>query len=176
MAVPETLRHPFATAKIVTPGTWIVARSWDACSNATLRACRRRGERTSDRCDRDENSKCLLHYRALLQMTPSVSARWMHGKLLVAQPIAAAINFQILFLDETEHAKLVEKAKIGDAPIFSEGSLCRGDRCNPPPVRGWRAATRPPHHPRHQEIPACVYRQLKLGRRGGEVRQEWRVI
>src|ERR1700758_5786831 len=61
MAVPETLRYPFATAKIVTPGTWIVARRRDACGNATLRACRRRGERTSDRCDRDENSKCLLH-------------------------------------------------------------------------------------------------------------------
>jgi hypothetical protein len=42
-------------------------------------------------------------------MTPSVSARRMHGKLLVAQTIAAAINFQILSLDETEHAKLVEK-------------------------------------------------------------------
>jgi hypothetical protein len=63
MAVPETLRHPFATAKIVRPGTWIVARSRDACSNATLRACRRRGERTSDRCDRDEGRKCLLHSR-----------------------------------------------------------------------------------------------------------------
>jgi hypothetical protein len=25
-------------------------------------------------------------------MTPSVSARWMHGKLLVAQTIAAAIS------------------------------------------------------------------------------------
>src|ERR1700722_4826580 len=75
MAVPETLRHPFAAAKIVTPGTWIVARRRDACSNAALRACRRRGERTSDRCDRDEGSKCLLHSRALLQMTPSVSAR-----------------------------------------------------------------------------------------------------
>jgi len=29
-------------------------------------------------------------------MTPSVSTRWMHGKLLVAQSIAAAINLQIL--------------------------------------------------------------------------------
>src|SRR6478736_587585 len=98
MAVPETLCHPFATAKIVVmPVTWsviagpiIVALSRDACRNATLRACRRRGERTSDRCDRDEGSKCLLHSRALLQMTPSVSARWMHGKLLVAQTMAAA--------------------------------------------------------------------------------------
>src|SRR6266850_3377036 len=25
-----------------------------------------------------------------------------------------------------------------------------------PPVRAWRAATRPPHHPRHQEIPAAA--------------------
>jgi len=38
-------------------------------------------------------------------MTPSVSARRMHRKLLVAQTIAA-INFQILSLDETERAKL----------------------------------------------------------------------
>jgi hypothetical protein len=44
-------------------------------------------------------------------MTPSVSARLMLGKLLVAQTIAAAINFRfILPLDETEHAKLVEKS------------------------------------------------------------------
>jgi len=63
MAVPETLSNPFATAKIVRLGTWIVARRRDACSNATLRACRRRGERTSDRCGRDEGSKCLLHSR-----------------------------------------------------------------------------------------------------------------
>jgi hypothetical protein len=75
MAVPETLLHPFATTKIVVlpatgsviAGPIIVARSRDACSNATLCACRRRGERTSDRCDRDEGSKCLLHSRALLQ-------------------------------------------------------------------------------------------------------------
>jgi hypothetical protein len=56
-------------------------------------------------------------------MTPSVSARWMHGKLLVAQTIAAAINLQILSFDETEPAKLVEKAKVGDAAIFSEGVI-----------------------------------------------------
>ena len=83
MPVPETLCHPFATAKIVvTPATWsviagpiIVARSRDACSNTTLRACRRRGERTSDRCDRDEGNECLIHSRAPLQMKPSVSGR-----------------------------------------------------------------------------------------------------
>src|SRR5450755_184923 len=71
MAVPETLCHPFATAKIVVwPGTcsvrgghMIAARSCDACGDATLCACRRRGERTSNRCDRDEGSKCLLHSR-----------------------------------------------------------------------------------------------------------------
>jgi hypothetical protein len=34
----------------------------------------------------------------------------MHGKLLVAQTIAAAINSQILSLDQTEHSKLVEKS------------------------------------------------------------------
>jgi len=43
-------------------------------------------------------------------MTPSVSPRWMHGNLLIAQTIAAAINFQILSLDETDHEKLVEKS------------------------------------------------------------------
>jgi hypothetical protein len=37
------------------------------------------------------------------------------------------INFQVLSRDETEHAKLVEKAIIGDAVIFSEGALCRGE-------------------------------------------------
>jgi hypothetical protein len=56
-------------------------------------------------------------------MTPSVRARWMHGKLLVAQTIAAAINFQFLSLDETEHAKPSKKAKIADAAIFSEGVI-----------------------------------------------------
>src|SRR5258707_15709579 len=68
MAVPETLCHPFATAKIVVwpatcsvrGGLIIVARSRDACSNATLRACRRRGEQTSDRCDRDEGSNVFF--------------------------------------------------------------------------------------------------------------------
>src|ERR1700739_4798977 len=95
MAVPETLRHPFATAKIVRPGTWIVARSRDACGNATLRACRPRGERTSDRCDRDEGSKCLLHSRP--PANDAFGQRPVdHGKLLVAQTIAAAINLQIL--------------------------------------------------------------------------------
>jgi hypothetical protein len=44
-------------------------------------------------------------------------------EVALAQTIAAAINFQILSLDETEHAKLVEKAKIGDAAIFSEGVI-----------------------------------------------------
>src|SRR5450631_2063505 len=71
MAVPETLCHPFATAKIVVwPGTCsvrggliIAARSRDACGDATLCACRRRGERTGNRCDRDKASKCLLHSR-----------------------------------------------------------------------------------------------------------------
>lgn len=43
-------------------------------------------------------------------MTPSVSGWWMHGKLLVAQTIAAVINLQILSFDEAEHAKLVEKS------------------------------------------------------------------
>ena len=43
-------------------------------------------------------------------MTPSDSARWMHGKLFVALTLAAAINFQILSLVETDHAKLVEKS------------------------------------------------------------------
>jgi hypothetical protein len=55
-------------------------------------------------------------------MTPSVSARWMHGKLLVAQSIAA-INLQILSFDETEYAKLVEKTNIGDAAVFGAGVI-----------------------------------------------------
>jgi hypothetical protein len=38
-------------------------RSRDACGDATLCACGRRGERTGNRCDRDEGSKCLLHSR-----------------------------------------------------------------------------------------------------------------
>src|ERR1700736_5760594 len=71
MAVPETLCHPFATAKIVVwPGTCsvrgghiIAARSRDVRGDATLCACGRRGERTGNRCDRDEGSKCLLHSR-----------------------------------------------------------------------------------------------------------------
>src|SRR6266700_33877 len=33
----------------------------NACGDAALCACGRRCERTSDRCDRDEGSKCLLH-------------------------------------------------------------------------------------------------------------------
>ena len=67
MAVPETLRHPFATAKIVVcpttcsvrGGLIIAARS----SDATLCACGRRGERTGNRCDRDKGSKCFPHSR-----------------------------------------------------------------------------------------------------------------
>jgi hypothetical protein len=42
----------------------------------------------------------------------------MHGKLLVAQTIAAAINFQILSLDETEQAKLVEKSYDLSGPSY----------------------------------------------------------
>jgi len=71
MAVIETLCHPFATAKIVvwpaTCSVWggliIAARSRDACGDATLCACGRRGERTGNCCDRDEGSKYLLHSR-----------------------------------------------------------------------------------------------------------------
>jgi hypothetical protein len=97
MAVPETLCHPFAAAKIVVwPGTrsvrggLIMAARWsrDTCGDATLCACRRRRERTGNRCDRDKGSKCLLHSR----------------------PSWACL----------------------------------------------RAATRPPHHPGHQEIPAAA--------------------
>src|SRR6266852_365994 len=31
------------------------------CAEAALCACRSRGERTSDRCNRDKGSKCLVH-------------------------------------------------------------------------------------------------------------------
>jgi hypothetical protein len=87
MAVPEALAHPFASRRVEIAGPIIViARSRDARSNATLRACRCHGQRPSDRCDRDEGSKCLLHSRALLQMTPQRPVQ--HGKLLLAQTIA----------------------------------------------------------------------------------------
>jgi hypothetical protein len=70
---PRNAVSPFATAKIVVwPATCsvrgrliIAARSRDACGDATLCAYGRRGERTSDRCHRDEGSKCLLHSRGL---------------------------------------------------------------------------------------------------------------
>jgi hypothetical protein len=75
MAVPETLRHPFATTKIVVwPGTCsvrggpIAARSRDAWGDTTLCACGRSSERTSDCCDHDGGSKYLLHFGVLLQM------------------------------------------------------------------------------------------------------------
>ena len=101
MAVMETLLHPFATAKIVVwpatcsvrGGLIIAARSRDACGDATLCACWRRGERTGNHCDCNEGSKYLLHSR--------------------------------------------------------------------PPVRAWRAATRPPHYPRQQEIPAVACQPLR---------------
>jgi hypothetical protein len=68
MAVPKTLCHPFATAKIVVgPGTCSVRRGLiiaaRSCGNTTLCACWRRGERTGNHCDRDKGSKCLLHSR-----------------------------------------------------------------------------------------------------------------
>jgi hypothetical protein len=86
MAVPETLCHPFAAAKIVVwPGTCSVrgrvARNC-ACSDATLRGCRRRGERTSDRCDRDEGSKCL-HFRPPPQMTTFQSLSAISPRILL---------------------------------------------------------------------------------------------
>jgi hypothetical protein len=74
MAVMETLLHPFATAKIVVwpatcsvrGGLIIAARSRDACGDATLCACGRRGERTGNRCDCDEGSKISSSFQALL--------------------------------------------------------------------------------------------------------------
>ncbi len=70
---PRNAVSPFATAKIVVwpatcsvrGGLIIAARSRDACGDATLCAYGRRGERTGNRCDRDEGSKCLLHSRTL---------------------------------------------------------------------------------------------------------------
>jgi hypothetical protein len=66
-AVPETLCHPFATAKIVVwpatcsvRGGLIIAAGSD---DATLCACGHRGERTGNRCDRDKGSKCFPHSR-----------------------------------------------------------------------------------------------------------------
>ena len=50
---------------------------------------RRRGQRTGDRRDRDEGSKCLLHVLALLEMAPSVGAGFkvthtLYSKLAVS--------------------------------------------------------------------------------------------
>jgi hypothetical protein len=67
MPIPETLSHPFTTAKIVIRpaacsvgnGLIVAARRRDAA----LCACGRRGERTYNRCDRDNGSKCLPHSR-----------------------------------------------------------------------------------------------------------------
>jgi hypothetical protein len=67
MAVPETLCHPFATAKIVVwPATCSVRGGLiipAGSRDATLCACGRRGERTGNRCDRDKGSKCFPHSR-----------------------------------------------------------------------------------------------------------------
>src|SRR5579872_114443 len=128
MAVPETLRHPFATAKIVRSGTRIVDRRCGACGNDTPRAYRFCGEQAGDRCDQDEGGKCLLHSRALQQTTPSVGARWMRGKLLVAQSTHAAIDLQVLSFDEAGYAKLVEKNECRRCCGFRRGLLCRSDR------------------------------------------------
>ena len=42
-----------------------------ACGNATLCACGRRCERTGNRCDRDQGSKCLLHVLGSPGVAPS---------------------------------------------------------------------------------------------------------
>ena len=68
MAVPETLCHPFATAKIV---VWTRTRSVRGGQiavrrdrgNATLCACGRSSERTGNCCGRDKSRSCLLHSR-----------------------------------------------------------------------------------------------------------------
>ena len=67
-AVPETLCHPFATAKIVVwtrtrsvrGGPIAVRRDW---GNATLCACGRSSERTGNCCGRNKSRSCLLHSR-----------------------------------------------------------------------------------------------------------------
>jgi len=132
MAVPETLCHPFATAKIVVwPGTCsvrggliIAARSRYACGDATLCAYRRRGERTGNRCDRNKSSKCLLHSRpscvclacghetAAPPKTPRNSRRTsIHRRAIVSDQLSALIgagfgllrNFSKGYLLDDEH-------------------------------------------------------------------------
>src|SRR5258705_11573712 len=86
MAVPETLGHPFATAKIVVwpatcsvrGGLIIAAPSRDACGDAPLCAWGRRDERTRNRCDRDKGSKCLLHTKPSSAWMARVATRPPH--------------------------------------------------------------------------------------------------
>ena len=112
MAVPETLCHPFATAKIVVSpatcsvrdGLIIAARSGDAA----LCACGRRGERTGNRCDRDKGSKCFPHSRpscacmacalatAVPSMMPRNSRRYMSPQRpIVSGQLSALIGGQL---------------------------------------------------------------------------------
>ena len=67
MPIPETLCHPFTTAKIVIrPAACSVGNGLIVAARrryAALCACGRRGERTENRCDREKGSKCLPHSR-----------------------------------------------------------------------------------------------------------------
>jgi hypothetical protein len=131
MAVPETLRHPFATAKIVVwpatcsirGGLIIAARSRNACGDATLCACGRRGERISDRCERYEAGKCLLHSRALLQMTPSAGFPLDEREVGRRVGYAAAINFQITSSTRPNTRSSSKKAKIAVSSFLSLAAL-----------------------------------------------------
>ena len=96
MAVPETLVHPFATAKLVVwPGTCsvrsrhiIAARSRNACADTTLCACGRSSERTGNHCDHNEGNKCLLQSGPPANRLRSTrlireSSRWSSSAILL---------------------------------------------------------------------------------------------
>ena len=86
MPIPETLCHPFTTAKIVIrPAACSVGNGLIVAARrryAALCACGRRGERTENRCDREKGSKCLPHSRPLVRIvrlgTPHRHAKNSH--------------------------------------------------------------------------------------------------
>src|SRR5882672_10623457 len=66
----------------------------NACGDAALCACGRRGQRTSDRCDRDEGSKCLLHVLGSPEMALSVSTGFKMTHTLYSKPAVSPKSAQ----------------------------------------------------------------------------------
>jgi hypothetical protein len=56
-------------------------------------------------------------------MTPSAGARWMHGKFLVAQTIAAVINFEILSLPDERTSSDIDSTITTAAPRCAAASV-----------------------------------------------------